>query len=150
MHFKMKFLLPAALLAASVGAASAATCEAVVESNDAMKYNVSEIAIDKSCKKFTVTLKHVGKQPKAAMGHNWVLTKAADQAGVNADGIKAGAGKDYLPAGDARVIAATKLIGGGETTSVSFDTSKLKSGEKYVFFCSFPGHSGLMKGTIKF
>ncbi|MDR2688201.1 MAG: azurin [Azoarcus sp.] len=147
MHIKI--ILPAVLLAAHIGAASAA-CEAVIEGDDAMKYNISEIVVDKSCAKFTVTLKHVGKAAKAAMGHNWVLTKTADQAGVISDGVKAGADKDYLPSGDARVIAASTMIGGGETTSVSFDTSKLQSGEAYAFFCSFPGHSALMKGTLKF
>lgn len=150
MHFKTTPLLSAILLATSIGSASAATCETVVESNDAMKYNVSEITVDKSCKNFKVTLKHVGKMPKTAMGHNWVLTKTADQAAVNAEGIKAGAGKNYLPADDARIIAATKLIGGGETAEVNFATAKLKAGDDYTFFCSFPGHSGLMKGKLKF
>jgi azurin len=148
MHIKT--ILPAVLLVAHVGTASAATCEAVIEGNDAMRYNLSEIVVDKSCAKFTVTLKHVGKATKAAMGHNWVLTKTADQAGVASAGLEAGPAKDYLPSGDARIIAATTMIGGGETTSVSFDTSKLQAGESYTFFCSFAGHTVLMKGTLKF
>ncbi len=150
MQIKSKSALVAAILTINVGAAWAASCETVVESNDAMKYNVSEIVVDKSCKQFTVTLKHVGKLPKNAMGHNWVLTKTADQPEVSKEGVKAGIGKDYLPAGDARVIAATKMIGGGESDSVTFDTAKLKAGEDYLFFCSFPGHVGLMKGKLKF
>jgi azurin len=101
-----------------------------------------------SCKQFTVKLKHVGKLPKAAMGHNWVLTKTADMQGTVTDGIAAGAAKDYVKAGDARVLAHTKLIGGGETDSVSFATSALKAGESYSYFCSFPGHAGIMKGTL--
>ena len=28
--------------------------------------------------------------------------------------------------------------------------SKLKKGEAYTFFCSFPGHSSIMKGAFKF
>ena len=52
--------------------------------------------------------------------------------------------------GDARVIAHTKIIGGGQTTSVTFPTSKLKKGEAYTFFCSFPGHWSIMKGAFKF
>ena len=150
MSFKWNRVLVLAAMSAATGFASAATCEVVVESNDAMKFNVSEIVVDKSCKKFTVNLKHVGKMPKTAMGHNWVLAKTADMAPITADGIKAGAAKDYLPTGDARVIASTKLIGGGESASASFDTSKLKAGEDYTYFCSFPGHSGLMKGKLKY
>ena len=38
------------------------------------------------------------------------------------------------------MIAHTKVIGGGQTTSVKFPTSALKKGEAYTFFCSFPGH----------
>ncbi|MEO8985779.1 MAG: plastocyanin/azurin family copper-binding protein, partial [Rhodanobacter sp.] len=51
-------------------------------------------------------------------------------------------------ADDARVIAHTTLIGGGETTSVSFPVSKIKGDGPFTFFCSFPGHSTLMHGTI--
>ena len=40
------------------------------------------------------------------------------------------------------------MIGGGESTSVTFDVSKIKDGGPYEFFCSFPGHAALMKGTI--
>ena len=48
------------------------------------------------------------------------------------------------------MIAHTKVIGGGQTTSVKFPTSALKKGEAYTFFCSFPGHSAIMKGAFKF
>src|SRR5690606_9480536 len=103
-----------------------------------------------SCKDFTVNLKHVGKFPKNAMGHNWVLTKTADVAAVNRDGASAGLAKHYVKEGDARVLAFTKIIGGGETDAVKFSTSKLTAGEDYTFFCSFPGHAGLMKGKLNF
>ena len=56
--------------------------------------------------------------------------------------------KAYVKPGDARVIAHTKVIGGGETDSVSFDVSKLKAGDSYAWFCSFPGHASIMKGTL--
>jgi len=127
----------------------AATCETTVDSNDAMQFNVKEITIDKSCEKFTVNLKHVGKLPKAAMGHNWVLTKQADMQAVATDGMAAGLPNEYVKVGDDRVIAHTTVIGGGESTSVSFDVSKLSAAENYAFFCSFPGHWAIMKGTVK-
>jgi azurin len=47
------------------------------------------------------------------------------------------------------VIATTKLLGGGESDSVTVDVAKLKAGDAYTFFCSFPGHSALMKGTLQ-
>jgi azurin len=67
---------------------------------------------------------------------------------VSTAGVSAGLDKDYLPAGDQRVIAHTKIIGGGESTSVKFKTSQLTKGGDYTFFCSFPGHSALMKGRL--
>ncbi|CAN7652708.1 azurin [Pseudorhodoferax sp. LjRoot39] len=129
-------------------ALAAGPCEAEIEGNDAMQFNKPALTVPASCKQFKLTLKHVGKLPKAAMGHNWVLAKTADMAGVASDGIAAGLPNDYLKAGDARVIAATKIIGGGESASVSFDVAKLKAGEAYSYFCSFPGHSAIMKGAL--
>ena len=127
----------------------AAECAVDVESTDQMTFNTQAISVSKSCKTFTVNLKHTGSLPKTAMGHNWVLSKTADMPGVATDGISAGPDASYLKAGDERVIAYTDLIGGGESTSVTFDVSKLAAGEDYSFFCSFPGHAALMKGTLQ-
>lgn len=129
-------------------AAVVANCATVIEGNDAMQYNVGSITIPASCAEFKITLNHPGKMPAAAMGHNVVITTMADMQAVAADGMGAGASADYVKPGDTRVIAHSKVIGGGESTSVSFATSKLKSGGPYEFFCSFPGHSAMMKGTI--
>ena len=127
----------------------AAECSVDVESTDQMTYNTQAIPISKSCKTFTVNLKHTGSLPKTAMGHNLVLSKTADMPGIATDGIGAGPDAAYVKAGDERVIAHTGLIGGGESTSVTFDVSKLAAGEDYSFFCSFPGHYALMKGSVK-
>jgi len=140
------FVLP--LLALAAGPLHAAECAITVEGNDAMQFNTKAIEIPATCKDFSVTLKHVGKLPKASMGHNWVLSKTADEAAITGEAIKAGAAKDYLDTSDARIIAHTKLIGGGESDSVTFPVSKLAAGEAYSFFCSFPGHAALMKGTV--
>ncbi len=126
----------------------AAECAVDVESTDQMTFNTQAISVSKSCKTFTVNLNHTGSLPKTAMGHNWVLSKTADMPGVATDGISAGPDASYLKAGDERVIAHTDLIGGGESTSVTFDVSKLAAGEDYSFFCSFPGHYSLMKGSL--
>ena len=148
MTIKMKNATAMLLTTLLAGPALAAACDVEIEANDAMQFNKSSIAVPASCKQFTVKLKHVGKLPKAAMGHNWVLSKAADMQGVAADGMAAGVDKAYVKSGDARVIAHTKVIGGGEADAVAFDVAKLKAGEAYAWFCSFPGHSSLMKGTL--
>lgn len=146
----MKILKPIALALMMVagGSALAANCDAEIEGNDAMQFNKTSMKVPASCKDFTVKLTHTGKLPKTAMGHDWVLTKAADMKAVEADGVAAGLANNYIKAGDTRVIAHTKILGGGESDSVTFSVSKLKAGESYTFFCSFPGHAALMKGTL--
>ena len=139
----------ASAAAATDKAPAANACEAVVESDDAMNFNTKELVIDKTnCKEFKVTLKHTGKMPKSAMGHNIVISKAEDTKGVLADGASAGVDAAYVKAGDARVVAHTALIGGGEETSVTIDTSKFADGGKYEFYCSFPAHSSQMLGNV--
>lgn len=125
------------------------SCATVVESNDAMQFNTKEIAIKSSCENFTITLKHTGKTPKEAMGHNLVITQASDKEGVLKDGLEAKIENDYLKPNDPRVLAASTMIGGGEETQFVVDTKKLSKDGDYDFFCSFPGHGALMVGKVK-
>lgn len=87
--------------------------------------------------------------PVAAMGHNWVLSKTSDVQSITTQGIAAGSANSFLKTGDKRIIAQTRLIGGGESTNVTFNVSELSPDETYSYFCSFPGHSVLMKGQLK-
>lgn len=137
-----------ATTAAPAEAAAGGECEAVIVSDDAMKFDPKEIQVKSSCKQYKITLKHEGKMPKSAMGHNVVLSKAADKDGVLADGQTAGEANNYVKAGDERVIAHTKLLNGGEQDSVTFDVSKLAKGEAYEYYCSFPGHYATMNGKL--
>ncbi|CWN37603.1 TPA: azurin [Neisseria meningitidis] len=127
-------------------APAADNCAATVESNDNMQFNTKDIQVSKACKEFTITLKHTGTQPKASMGHNLVIAKAEDMDGVFKDGVGA-ADTDYVKPDDARVVAHTKLIGGGEESSLTLDPAKLADGD-YKFACTFPGHGALMNGKI--
>lgn len=131
-------------------AAASGSCDVTLEGNDRMQFNLDQINVPASCSEFTINLKHVGQLPEAAMGHNVVVVETADFAGVSADGLTAGADANYVPANDDRVIAATEIIGGGESTSVTFSTASLEKGGDYTFFCSFPGHSALMRGSLNF
>ncbi|HGO8661052.1 TPA: azurin [Neisseria meningitidis] len=127
-------------------APAADNCAATVESNDNMQFNTKDIQVSKACKEFTITLKHTGTQPKASMGHNLVIAKAEDMDGVFKDGVGA-ADTDYVKPDDARVVAHTKLIGGGEESSLTLDPAKLADGD-YKFAYTFPGHGALMNGKI--
>ncbi|WP_367255647.1 azurin [Pseudomonas sp. stari2] len=136
------------LLALASSQLMAAECKTTVDSTDQMSFNTKAIEIDKSCKTFTVELTHSGSLPKNVMGHNLVVSKTADMQPIATDGLAAGIDKNYLKDGDERVIAHTKIIGAKETDSLTIDVSKLKADEKYGFFCSFPGHISMMKGTV--
>ncbi|SEM87786.1 azurin [Pseudomonas sp. ok272] len=141
-------LVAASLLTLASGQLLAAECKVTVDSTDQMSFNTKDITIDKSCKTFTVELTHSGSLPKNVMGHNLVISKTADMQPIATAGMAAGIDKSYLPEGDARIIAHTKIIGAGEKDSVTFDVSKLTAGEAYSFFCSFPGHIAMMKGSV--
>ncbi len=141
-------LLLLALLAAAPTAWSAQPCAVEIHGTDQMTFDKAAISVPVACSSFTVTLTHPGAMPKQVMGHNWVLSTQADMQGVLDDGQKAGEMQDYIKPGDTRVIAHTRLIGGGEQGSVTFATKLLKAGTAYSFYCSFPFHSTLMKGTL--
>lgn len=130
----------------AAAAPAAGNCATTVEANDAMQFNTKEIQVSKACKEFTITLKHTGTQPKESMGHNIVIGKAEDMDGIFKDGAGAAA-TDYVKPDDARVVAHTKLVGGGEESSLTLDPAKLAGGE-YKFACTFPGHGALMNGKV--
>jgi len=83
--------------------------------NDVMKFSKTEFKVKES-QKVTLSLHHIGKRSIKVMGHNF---------------------KD--------VIAHTKMIGGKQSTQVTFTAPAAGT---YDFICSFPGHSGLMKGKF--
>ena len=146
----MRWILSTALAATAAVAspAFAQDCAATVESNDQIQFVQKEIRVSKDCPSFSVTLKHIGTLAANVMGHNFVLTATADHMAVGQAGQGAGPANNYVPPDDARVLAASKVIGGGEETTISFETSKLQAGGDYTYFCSFPGHYVIMFGKL--
>lgn len=141
-----RLILAFALSVAAPLASAAGECAIDVTADDALRFSTKEIVVPPSCTQFTVNLAHIGKMPAASMGHNIVIAQTSDLAAVAKDG--AAVQPDHVKEGDARVIAHTKIIGGGEKTSVTFDTAALQAGGDYSFFCSFPGHWAVMKGKV--
>ncbi len=127
-----------------------AACKLSIAGSDAMQYDKKELKAPATCKSIELTLRHSGKLAMNVMGHNWVLAKAADMQPIASAGLKAGIKNNHVPVGDKRVIASTKVVGGGQSATVTFSTATLKKGESYMYFCTFPGHSGLMKGKFIF
>ena len=95
----------------------------------------------------SITLKLANKtNPDDEVGHNWVLVKPGQEASVLANSVKAGDDGDWLDPKDPGVIAATKLIEGNATDTVTFQAPDAGT---YTFLCTFPDHfTGGMKGTL--
>lgn len=148
LHAYLTSVLLASLLSGFAGTAFAQSCSADIEVGDTIQYSTDVIVVDKRCQDFTVNLTHTGKLAKNVMGHNWVLSRAEDVQGIATDGMQAGLENNYIKSGDTRVIAHTEVIGGGEKTSVTFPVTKLDPKTVYTFFCSFPGHWSIMRGTL--
>lgn len=139
---------PAASKPVANAVATDSECSAVFTGNHSMVYDKRELTIDtQKCKEFTVTVRNVGHLPRNSRGHNFVLAKASDEKAILMDGLELGPKSDFLKPNDPRVIAYTKLAGGGEEQSVTFKTNQFQEGETYLFFCSFLGHHK-MRGPV--
>ena len=115
----------------------------VLNSYDNMIYDKNKIEVN-SGKNIILTLNHKGKVSKEFMGHNFVLLKK----GVNVDEYAKKAvlakSNDYIPNSD-EAIAYTKMLGGGESTTISFLAPEAGI---YTYICTFPGHYMMMRGEL--
>lgn len=132
-----------ALSADNSSAASESSNTVVITSNDQMRFDLDEIKV-KAGEPVTLTLKNVGLLSKEAMGHNWVLLKAGADVAAFATEAMSSKQTEFIPAGSNAVVAHTKLLGPGESDTITFTVEK---GE-YEFICSFPGHYGIMRGRL--
>ncbi len=146
----MKFLYRGCLLFTLISSnVYADSCNIEVQVGDNMNFVPAAMTVSASaCKTVTINLTHTGSLPRNAMGHNWVLSATENAQGAAQEGWSAGLENQYLKPADIRVIANTKIIGGGESDSVSFNLSDLKVGGDYTFFCSFVGHFAMMQGKF--
>ena len=143
-------LIGASLLLLAGAIAHADPCKLALESNDLMQFSVHELIVPAECGEVEVTLRHSGQLSARAMGHDWVLAKDSDLSAIVNAGLAAGPAHGYLPEHDKRIIAATPIVGGGESATVTFATSLLQAGTRYAFFCTSPGHATLMRGKFIF
>ncbi|MCC7635665.1 azurin [Stenotrophomonas rhizophila] len=151
METAVKLLVPVVLAGLALApAAHARVCAVSIDSTDQMRFSQDQIKIAADCSQVRLTLRHTGKLAATAMGHNWVLTRTPDYQPVAMAGMRMTLADSYLPKADARVLAHTAVIGGGQSTSVTFSTARLAKGGDYTFFCSFPGHFAMMKGRFVF
>lgn len=144
-------LVPPPLLAgdppARPGAKTGQVRTVQIRGTDEMRFSVTYIAA-RPGERLRVVLAAVGTMPKANMAHNFVLLAAdADVEGfINASALARASG--YIaPAFRRAVLAATDLVGNGETTEVTFTVPSVPG--QHPFVCSFPGHYAAgMRGVL--
>tara|TARA_X000000368_G_scaffold77352_1_gene57700 strand:- start:674 stop:1081 length:408 start_codon:yes stop_codon:yes gene_type:complete len=115
----------------------------ILNSDDLMRFDKNMLLVQ-SGQKITLTLNHIGKMDKLIMGHNFVLLKKDVDVMAFAEKAVLAKNNEYIPEGD-EVIVYTKLLGGGESDTITFDAPEKGY---YTFLCTFPGHWGLMKGKL--
>ena len=115
-----------------------------ITANDQMQYSTKEIKV-KAGQKVKLTLRHIGTLDKNIMGHNFVILKQGVDMAEFAAQASTEKENDYIPKDTQDVIVHTKLIGGGETTSIEFDAPPAGT---YTFMCSFPAHFAMMNGKF--
>lgn len=114
-----------------------------IECTDQMQFTKTELKAPAG--PIILTLKHTGKMDKAVMGHNLVILKPGTD--ITDFSIKSADAKatEFIPESEkSKVIAHTKLLGGGESDTIEFTLEK----GTYDYICSFPGHSSIMKGKL--
>lgn len=125
-------------------AAKQDTIKITLNANDKMQFDQTELNVYAG-QTVELTLNHTGTMPKEAMGHNFtLLANGTDMAKFGEEAAK-NKENDYLPTDMSSVLAHTDLIGGGESTTITFAAPEKGT---YDFLCSFPGHYSIMKGKF--
>ena len=118
-----------------------------ITGDDFMKFNVTSFEA-KPGQKVTVRLKNIGELPKEAMSHNWVLLAKEAQTPRFVELGISHPERDYIAfEQEFYVLAKTKLLGPGESDSVTFTAPGVLGAYDYI--CTFPEHyAGGMKGVM--
>ena len=118
-----------------------------ITGDDFMKFNVTSFEV-KPGQRVTVRLKNIGELPKEAVAHNWVLLAKETYAPRFIEAGSSHPEKDYIAfEQEFYILAKTKMLGPGESDSVTFRAPRDPGPHEYV--CTFPEHyAGGMKGVM--
>jgi azurin len=118
-----------------------------ITGDDFMKFSVTSFEA-KPGQKVTVRLKNIGELPKEAMAHNWVLLAKEAHTPKFVELGMPHPERDYIAfEQEFYVLAKTKLLGPGESDSVTFTAPGVPG--TYDYICTFPEHyTGGMKGVM--
>ncbi len=153
----LTILTAAALLLIASGCSNSGSPEAasepaapgtiVINGDDTMRFDVTAFSVTTG-EDVTILFKNIGKLPKEAMGHNLVVLQPGTDLAAFAMAAMTQKDNEYLPPEaehQAKIIAATKVLGPGEQETITFTAGA--PGE-YPFICSFPGHFAIMQGVM--
>lgn len=137
------------LILAALFAAPCAFADTKLEltGNDQMQFSAKTLEVTTG-EKVTLSFKHIGQLPVVAMGHNVVILKPGTS--IPGFSAKCAPAKDhgYIPQdaeSAALMVAHTKLIGGGESDTITFTAPEPGA---YPYICTFPGHFAIMQGVL--
>lgn len=105
-----------------------------------MKFDVKNITVSEGS---WVRIKLINQGIDEAMQHNIIFIKFGSREEVAKQALAAGADNKYVPTNNTNVISASDLAMPGETVTLEF---KAPERGNYEFFCSYPGHSEMMRG----
>ena len=129
--------------------ADGGVAEVRIGSDDQMRFDIDEFTVSPG-QQVRLTLDHNGQMSVEQMGHNVAILQAGEDpiAFGNEVGREGGnMDNEYVPESMRnRVVAFTRMIGGGESDTIEF-TAPDETGE-YPFVCTFPGHFSIMRGVM--
>jgi azurin len=138
----MKTIILCAALAA-LGSGCKGTAEINIASvGETMTYDKTAFTVKAGQTVHVVLTNHATSQ---AMKHNWVLLSPGTEDEVATAGMTAGEKSDYVPAGNANVLAHTTLSQPGGQVDVTFTAPPAGT---YPFICTYPAHYKTMHGTL--
>src|SRR5207244_2222221 len=103
-----------------------------------MKYSVTAFEV-RPGQKVSINLTNKGTTLKTAGGHDLVVLQKNTNVNRFLEAASLEASHDYVSSGSQKdVLASTKLLGPGETDTITFTAPYVPA--DYDFVCSFPGH----------
>jgi azurin len=125
-------------------AAAAVSAPIVITANDQMQFSTKAFGVAAGSE-VVIILQNVGTMAKEVMGHNLTVLNAGTAVPEFATKAMAAKETDYIPQGDAAILAHTRLLGPGESDTLTFTAPA--AGE-YPYVCTFPGHFAMRQGVM--
>ena len=104
-----------------------------------MKYDLTNISVKEGS---WVRIKLINDGIDPSMLHNIVFVNYGKRKAVAAECVTAGPTKQFI-SNSSDIIAASDLADPGQTVTLEFKAPKKGN---YEFMCTYPGHSGIMRG----